>query len=100
MDRALGLSANLFTRKKMSDPRAKELDESFRILRAPPVARLPFHQIGHPLRPLYLCPMEQVFQPPLLAIDIFSCFAIAFAEKRSLLDWASQVFEECTISIR
>jgi hypothetical protein len=36
-------------------------------LRAPPVARLPFHQIGHPPGPLYLCPLEQVFQPALLA---------------------------------
>ncbi|HEY7555831.1 MAG TPA: hypothetical protein VIH18_13595 [Candidatus Binatia bacterium] len=31
---------------------------------------MPFHQIGHPPGPLDLCPLERVFQPPLLAGDI------------------------------
>ena len=44
----------------------------FAFLRAPPVARFPFHQMGQPRGPLYLCPREQVFQPPLLADGIVS----------------------------
>ena len=35
-----------------------------------PPGRFPFHQIGQPLMPRYLWPLEQVFQPPLLALGI------------------------------
>ena|SRR5215211_8349490 len=35
-----------------------------------PVGRLPFHQIGQPAVPRYLCPRESVFQPPLFALGI------------------------------
>ena len=48
------------------------LCKRFAFLRAPPVARFPFHQIGQPRGPLYLCPREQVFQPPLLADGVVS----------------------------
>jgi hypothetical protein len=39
----------------------------FDFLRTPTATRLPFHQVGHPRVPLNLWPLEQVFQPPLLA---------------------------------
>jgi len=35
-----------------------------------PPGRFRFHQIGQPLIPRYLWPLEQVFQPPLLALGI------------------------------
>src|SRR5262245_47462214 len=35
-----------------------------------PPGRFPFHQIGQPLMPRYLWPLEQVFQPPRLVLGI------------------------------
>lgn len=41
--------------------------DCLRWTRAPTLARFRFHHMGQPPGPLYLWPLEQVFQPPLLA---------------------------------
>src|SRR5215467_1072147 len=44
-----------------------------------PPGRFPFHQIGQPLMPRYLWPLEQVFQPPMLFLGILFLWLECFS---------------------
>ena len=79
------LGERLTAHRLLSSFSDRELREPyrFRFWRPPPAARLPFHQIGQPPRPLYLCPLEQDFQPPLLASGISRPAFLAFTSTRS-----------------
>src|SRR5215472_16627758 len=60
--------------RSLYEPRRGSIGDSFvlRLLMAllDPPGRFPFHQIGQPLMPRYLWPLEQVFQRPMLVLGI------------------------------